>query len=142
VAAVDFFLTKDCLISNKTLIVSKNSAPLEVASRHLKSFFERMKTPPIVFLLSRSSMNGLCMSVMHVVRAIRGPLSLIAPDLTTLTLRARFLIAPPHPQVGDFGLSKVKEMQKIAGTYCMTGKTGSMRYMAPEVPIPSFQAFL
>jgi serine/threonine protein kinase len=24
-------------------------------------------------------------------------------------------------------------MQKIAGTYCMTGKTGSMRYMAPEV---------
>jgi len=38
-----------------------------------------------------------------------------------------------HLKVGDFGLSKVKEMQKIAGTYCMTGKTGSMRYMAPEV---------
>lgn len=36
-------------------------------------------------------------------------------------------------QVGDFGLSKVKELQKIAGTYRMTGKTGSMRYMAPEV---------
>jgi serine/threonine protein kinase len=38
-----------------------------------------------------------------------------------------------HLKVGDFGLSKVKDMQKIAGTYCMTGKTGSMRYMAPEV---------
>ena len=29
-----------------------------------------------------------------------------------------------HLKVGDFGLSKVKEMQKIAGTYRMTGKTG------------------
>lgn len=38
-----------------------------------------------------------------------------------------------HLKVGDFGLSKVKELQKIAGTYRMTGKTGSMRYMAPEV---------
>ena len=35
--------------------------------------------------------------------------------------------------MGDFGLSKVKDIQKIAGTYRMTGKTGSMRYMAPEV---------
>ena len=38
-----------------------------------------------------------------------------------------------HLKVGDFGLSKVKDIQKIAGTYRMTGKTGSMRYMAPEV---------
>mmetsp|Transcript_27326 Transcript_27326/g.42701 ORF Transcript_27326/g.42701 Transcript_27326/m.42701 type:complete len:350 (+) Transcript_27326:524-1573(+) len=38
-----------------------------------------------------------------------------------------------HLKVGDFGLSKVKDLQKIAGTYRMTGKTGSMRYMAPEV---------
>eukprot|EP00287_Rhodomonas_sp_CCMP768_P018570 CAMPEP_0202820012 /NCGR_PEP_ID=MMETSP1389-20130828/9433_1 /ASSEMBLY_ACC=CAM_ASM_000865 /TAXON_ID=302021 /ORGANISM="Rhodomonas sp., Strain CCMP768" /LENGTH=410 /DNA_ID=CAMNT_0049492623 /DNA_START=154 /DNA_END=1386 /DNA_ORIENTATION=- len=38
-----------------------------------------------------------------------------------------------HLKVGDFGLSKVKDLQKVAGTYRMTGKTGSMRYMAPEV---------
>jgi serine/threonine protein kinase len=38
-----------------------------------------------------------------------------------------------HLKIGDFGLSKVKDLQKIAGTYRMTGKTGSMRYMAPEV---------
>jgi hypothetical protein len=38
-----------------------------------------------------------------------------------------------NTQVGDFGLSKVKEIQKIHGTYRMTGKTGTMRYMAPEV---------
>ena len=38
-----------------------------------------------------------------------------------------------HLKLGDFGLSKVKDIQKIAGTYRMTGKTGSMRYMAPEV---------
>ena len=29
-----------------------------------------------------------------------------------------------HLKVGDFGLSKVKDIQKIAGTYRMTGKTG------------------
>jgi len=38
-----------------------------------------------------------------------------------------------HMKVGDFELSKVKDMQKVNGTYRMTGKTGSMRYMAPEV---------
>mmetsp|Transcript_19571 Transcript_19571/g.44775 ORF Transcript_19571/g.44775 Transcript_19571/m.44775 type:complete len:416 (+) Transcript_19571:120-1367(+) len=38
-----------------------------------------------------------------------------------------------HLKVGDFGLSKLKDLQKVAGTYRMTGKTGSMRYMAPEV---------
>lgn len=38
-----------------------------------------------------------------------------------------------HMKVGDFGLSKVKDMQRVHGTYMMTGKTGSMRYMAPEV---------
>jgi len=38
-----------------------------------------------------------------------------------------------HMKVGDFGLSKVKDLQKVHGTYRMTGKTGSMRYMAPEV---------
>lgn len=36
-------------------------------------------------------------------------------------------------KIGDFGLSKVKDFQKVNGTYRMTGKTGSMRYMAPEV---------
>jgi len=39
-----------------------------------------------------------------------------------------------HIKVGDFGLCKAKRgMEKIHGTYQMTGKTGSMRYMAPEV---------
>jgi len=39
-----------------------------------------------------------------------------------------------HIKVGDFGLCKVKMgVGKIEGTYQMTGKTGSMRYMAPEV---------
>jgi len=38
-----------------------------------------------------------------------------------------------HLKVGDFGLSKVKDLAKISGSYRMTGKTGSMRYMAPEV---------
>jgi serine/threonine protein kinase len=30
-----------------------------------------------------------------------------------------------HLKVGDFGLSKVKDIQKVAGTYRMTGKTGT-----------------
>jgi len=38
-----------------------------------------------------------------------------------------------HIKVGDFGLSKVTDLIKVQGTYRMTGKTGSMRYMAPEV---------
>jgi serine/threonine protein kinase len=39
-----------------------------------------------------------------------------------------------HLKVGDFGLCKVKRgVEKVEGTYMMTGKTGSMRYMAPEV---------
>mmetsp|Transcript_9758 Transcript_9758/g.22788 ORF Transcript_9758/g.22788 Transcript_9758/m.22788 type:complete len:391 (-) Transcript_9758:300-1472(-) len=39
-----------------------------------------------------------------------------------------------HIKVGDFGLCKVKRgVGKVSGAYKMTGKTGSMRYMAPEV---------
>jgi len=39
-----------------------------------------------------------------------------------------------HVKVGDFGLCKAKQgANKVSGTYRMTGKTGSMRYMAPEV---------
>ena len=34
-----------------------------------------------------------------------------------------------HLKVGDFGLSKVKDIQKIAGTYRMTGKTGLKTYI-------------
>lgn len=33
----------------------------------------------------------------------------------------------------DFGLSRVKEVGLSGGRYRMTGKTGSLRYMAPEV---------
>jgi serine/threonine protein kinase len=33
-----------------------------------------------------------------------------------------------HLKVGDFGLSKVKDIQKVAGTYRMTGKTGTLSF--------------
>ena len=39
----------------------------------------------------------------------------------------------PCGQVCDFGLSRVKEVGLSGGRYRMTGKTGSLRYMAPEV---------
>lgn len=38
-----------------------------------------------------------------------------------------------HLKVGDFGLSKVRELASVSGSYTMTGNTGSYRYMAPEV---------
>ncbi|KAJ1474270.1 kinase-like domain-containing protein [Baffinella frigidus] len=51
--------------------------------------------------------------------------------------------APPPPpaempilsdaHVCDFGLSRMRSIQQNNGTYRMTGKTGSLRYMAPEV---------
>ncbi|GLT27620.1 hypothetical protein SLA2020_026040 [Shorea laevis] len=38
-----------------------------------------------------------------------------------------------HLKVGDFGLSKLINVQKSHDPYKMTGETGSYRYMAPEV---------
>ena len=43
------------------------------------------------------------------------------------------LTASGRLKVCDFGLSRVKDQAFRTGTYRMTGKTGSLRYMAPEV---------
>ena len=43
------------------------------------------------------------------------------------------LTASGRLKVCDFGLSRVKEVGFKPGGYRMTGKTGSLRYMAPEV---------
>ena len=36
-------------------------------------------------------------------------------------------------KICDFGLSKIKDKMHFTEEYTMTGKTGSFRYMAPEV---------
>ena len=36
-------------------------------------------------------------------------------------------------KVADFGLSRVKDRGERRGAYVMTGRTGTLRYMAPEV---------
>jgi serine/threonine protein kinase len=43
------------------------------------------------------------------------------------------LTASGRLKVCDFGLSRVKQVGFKLGAYRMTGKTGSLRYMAPEV---------
>ncbi|KAJ1479080.1 kinase-like domain-containing protein [Baffinella frigidus] len=43
------------------------------------------------------------------------------------------LTAEGHLKVSDFGLSKIYDMSAVNGAYKMTGVTGTLRYMAPEV---------
>jgi ankyrin repeat protein len=43
------------------------------------------------------------------------------------------LTAEGHLKVSDFGLSKIYDMTATNGEYRMTGVTGTLRYMAPEV---------
>lgn len=38
-----------------------------------------------------------------------------------------------HLKIGDFGLSKIVKGKKLHDQYVMTGRTGTLRYMAPEV---------
>ena len=44
------------------------------------------------------------------------------------------LTAEGHLKVADFGLSKMFAGAQL-GHYQMTGVTGTLRYMAPEVPL-------
>mmetsp|Transcript_44790 Transcript_44790/g.112340 ORF Transcript_44790/g.112340 Transcript_44790/m.112340 type:complete len:569 (+) Transcript_44790:199-1905(+) len=46
---------------------------------------------------------------------------------------ANLLLCRGILKVGDFGLSKVARRSKSTSAYRMTGRTGTMRYMAPEV---------